>query len=52
MSTRADFTAVMGLVFAGKLKPVIDAAFPLSDIRAAHERLERGEVFGKIVLRA
>ncbi|OGO48328.1 MAG: hypothetical protein A2W37_08245 [Chloroflexi bacterium RBG_16_63_12] len=50
MSTRADFAAVMGLVFAGKLKPVIDAAFPLSDIRAAHERLERGEVFGKIVL--
>ena len=52
MSTRADFAAVMGLVFAGKLKPVIDAAFPLSDIRAAHERLEQGEVFGKIVLRA
>jgi NADPH:quinone reductase-like Zn-dependent oxidoreductase len=52
MSTRADFAAVMGLVFAGKLKPVIDAAFPLSDIRAAHERMEQGEVFGKIVLRA
>ncbi len=50
MSTRADFAAVMGLVFAGKLKPVVDAAFPLSDIRAAHERMERGEVFGKIVL--
>ena len=50
MSTRADFAAVMGLVFAGKLKPVIDAVFPLSDIRAAHERMERGEVFGKIVL--
>jgi len=50
MSTRADFAAVMGLVFAGKLKPVIDAAFPLSDIRAAHERMEQGEVFGKIVL--
>ena len=50
MSTCADFAAVMGLVFAGKLKPVIDAAFPLSDIRAAHERMEQGEVFGKIVL--
>lgn len=50
MSTRADFAAVMGLVFAGKLQPVIDAAFPLSDIRAAHERMEQGEVFGKIVL--
>lgn len=50
MSTRADFAAVMGLVFAGKLRPVIDATFPLSGIRAAHELMERGEVFGKIVL--
>jgi len=50
MSTRAEFAAVMGLVFAGKLRPVIDSAFPLSDIRAAHEKLERSEVMGKIVL--
>jgi NADPH:quinone reductase-like Zn-dependent oxidoreductase len=50
MSTRADFVTVMGLVFAGKLKPVIDAVFPLAEIRAAHEKMERGEVFGKIVL--
>ena len=52
MSTRADFAAVMGLVFSGKLKPVIDTTFPLQEIRAAHERIEQGEVFGKIVLRA
>jgi NADPH:quinone reductase-like Zn-dependent oxidoreductase len=50
MSTRAEFAVVMGLVFAGKLKPVIDAVFPLSGIRAAHEKMERGEVLGKIVL--
>jgi NADPH:quinone reductase-like Zn-dependent oxidoreductase len=50
MSTRAEFATVMGLVFAGTLKPVIDSTFPLSDIRAAHERLERGEVLGKVVL--
>jgi NADPH:quinone reductase-like Zn-dependent oxidoreductase len=50
MSTRAEFAAVMGLVFAGKLKPVIDSTFPLADIRAAHERLEGGEVLGKIVV--
>jgi NADPH:quinone reductase-like Zn-dependent oxidoreductase len=40
----------MGLVFAGKLKPVIDSVYPLPDIRAAHEKLEQGEVMGKIVL--
>ena len=50
MSTRAEFATVMGLVFAGKLKPVIDSTFPLKDIRAAHEHMERGEVTGKIVL--
>jgi NADPH:quinone reductase-like Zn-dependent oxidoreductase len=29
---------------------VIDTHFPLADLRAAHERLERGEVQGKLVL--
>ncbi|MEK7325957.1 MAG: zinc-binding dehydrogenase [Chloroflexota bacterium] len=50
MGTRADFATVMGLVFAGKLHAPIDSTFPLSDIRAAHEKMERGDVFGKIVL--
>ncbi len=52
MSTRAEFATVMGLVFAGKLKPAIDSTFALADIRAAHERLEQGAVLGKIVLAA
>jgi len=50
MSTRAEFATVMGLVFAGRLKPVVDTTFALPEIRAAHERLERGDVLGKIVL--
>jgi NADPH:quinone reductase-like Zn-dependent oxidoreductase len=50
MSTLGQFATVMGLVFAGKLKPVVDTIFPLADIRAAHERLEQGRVLGKIVL--
>ncbi len=50
MSTRAEFATVMGQVFAGRLKPIIDSSFPLTDIRAAHERLEQGEVLGKITL--
>ncbi len=32
------------------LRPIIDEVFPLKDAAAAHERLERGEQFGKIVL--
>jgi NADPH:quinone reductase-like Zn-dependent oxidoreductase len=50
MSTRADFTEVMDLVVAGKLKAVIDSTFPLKEAAAAQERLWNGENFGKITL--
>ena len=50
MSNRSEFEEVMRLVCAGTLKPVIDSVMPLHEIRAAHERLERGEQFGKIVV--
>ena len=42
MGTRADFEAVLDLVTSGRAKPVIDEVVPLSEARAAHERLERG----------
>jgi NADPH:quinone reductase-like Zn-dependent oxidoreductase len=32
------------------LKPVIDRVYPLAEIRAAHERLEAKEQFGKVVV--
>ena len=50
MSNRSEFEEVMRLVFAGELKPVIDKVFKLDEIRAAHERMEKGEQFGKIVI--
>lgn len=50
MGTHSDFRTVMQLIFAGRLKPVVGQVFPLSEIRAAHELLESGDVFGKIVL--
>lgn len=37
-------------VAAGKLKPVIDATFPLAEAAAAHARMEAGDHVGKIVL--
>jgi NADPH2:quinone reductase len=49
MGTRADFEGVYDLV-AGGAKPILDRVFPLAEVRAAHERLEQGEQFGKIVL--
>ena len=50
MSGVADFERVMRLVFAGQLSAVVDEVLPLDRIREAHERLERGDVFGKLVL--
>ncbi len=50
MGTRTDFEAVMALVFAGRLHPVVDQVLPLSAIRLAEERLEQDKQFGKIVL--
>jgi NADPH:quinone reductase-like Zn-dependent oxidoreductase len=50
MGTKKDFTEVMGLIFAGKLHAVIDKTFPMAEVRAAHERLEKGEQLGKITL--
>jgi NADPH:quinone reductase-like Zn-dependent oxidoreductase len=51
MGTRSDFQGAYDLIAAGKAKPVVDEVFPLSEARAAHERLEAGEQLGKIVLR-
>ncbi|HAV78456.1 MAG TPA: alcohol dehydrogenase [Anaerolineae bacterium] len=50
MSTMDDFTEVMNLVTAGKLKPIMDKTFPLKDAALAQERLWRNENFGKITL--
>ena len=50
MGGRGELDEVLKHVFTGKLKPVVDRTFPLSDTRAAHEYLEGREQFGKIVV--
>jgi NADPH:quinone reductase-like Zn-dependent oxidoreductase len=50
MGSPAEFREVMRLVFAGALKPVIHEVLPLADAARAHEMLEAGSVFGKLVL--
>jgi NADPH:quinone reductase-like Zn-dependent oxidoreductase len=50
MGTMGELHEVLSHVFAGRLKPVVDRLFPLSEIRAAHEYLEKSQMFGKIVL--
>lgn len=51
MGSLDDFRTVMEYVFSGKIKPVIDSVYPLEQAREAYARYERGEQFGKIVLR-
>jgi len=50
MGTREDFEAAYELVKSGRAKPVVDSVLPLAEAKAAHERMEAAEQFGKIVL--
>ncbi len=50
MGTTEDFETVMGLVFEGKLNPILDRQFPLEDAGMAFARMQAGEQRGKITL--
>jgi NADPH:quinone reductase-like Zn-dependent oxidoreductase len=50
MGSPQEYRTVMDLVFRGELKPVIHTTLPLEEARRAHEILEAGEGFGKVVL--
>jgi NADPH:quinone reductase-like Zn-dependent oxidoreductase len=50
MGTMGELHDVLKHVFSGELKPVVDTIYPLADARFAHERLEKSQQFGKIVL--
>ncbi len=50
MGTQGEFLEVMKHIFSGKLRPVVDKSFPLREAAAAHQRLEKSEQFGKVIL--
>jgi NADPH:quinone reductase-like Zn-dependent oxidoreductase len=47
----ARAASMFGDIQSGRLAPVIDSVLPLSEIVAAHEALEAGQAFGKIILK-
>ena len=49
-ATRLFAEQVVPLLANGAVRPVIDKVFRLEDVRAAHQRLESNESFGKLVL--
>jgi NADPH:quinone reductase-like Zn-dependent oxidoreductase len=51
MGSKAELYSVLDLVGRSRVRPVIDIVVPLAKALEAHERLEKREQFGKIVLR-
>ncbi|MBI2820821.1 MAG: zinc-binding dehydrogenase [Acidobacteria bacterium] len=51
MGGKAELLEAGRLLKNGQLKPVVDRVFPLEEIRQAHQYLEEGMQFGKVVLR-
>ncbi len=50
MANRREFRDVMGQLFAGRLKAVVDRTFPLADTAAALTLLQKAQQFGKLVV--
>ena len=50
MGSHQDFRDILQLIKTGRLKPVIDRVMPLSEGKDAYGLMERGEIFGKLVL--
>lgn len=50
MGTQKEFREVMGNLFAGRLKAVIDRVLPAERAAEGHRALEGGAVFGKVVV--
>jgi len=41
---------VLKHIFAGRMGAVVDRVFPLKELHAAHEHLEKSRMFGKVVV--
>jgi NADPH:quinone reductase-like Zn-dependent oxidoreductase len=51
MGLPSDFEGAYELIQAGRARVHVDSVFPLAEASKAHERLESGTQFGKVVLR-
>jgi NADPH:quinone reductase-like Zn-dependent oxidoreductase len=48
---REDLARLFGMLAEGRIHPVVAETLPLAEVRRAHERVEAGEVAGKLVLK-
>lgn len=51
MGSNEEFKKSMVYLFDGSVKPIIDSIHSLSRVREAHERLESGKHFGKVLIK-
>ena len=47
---RRDLDQAAQLLAQGKVRSIVTERYPLSDVNAAHQRLQSGEVLGRLVL--
>jgi NADPH:quinone reductase-like Zn-dependent oxidoreductase len=50
MGSDAEYREIVRVLGTGELRPIVDRVFAFSDVRAAFERMERGEQMGKVAV--
>jgi NADPH:quinone reductase-like Zn-dependent oxidoreductase len=50
MGSMGELHLALKFIFSKQVMPVIDRIYPLAETRAAHERLENKEQFGKVIV--
>lgn len=48
--TKSFTEEMLGRFATGELKPIIDEVLPMTDVQAAHQRMDANDTFGKLVL--
>jgi zinc-binding alcohol dehydrogenase/oxidoreductase len=51
MGSRHELLQCLRLIERRIMRPVVDSVFPLEQLRQAQERMEKREMFGKIVVK-
>ena len=50
MGNAAEYAEIVQRLGKGQLRPVVDRAYPMTEVRRAYERLAKGEQLGKVVV--
>ncbi|HJW19822.1 MAG TPA: zinc-binding dehydrogenase, partial [Candidatus Nitrosotalea sp.] len=50
LGSRSQLVALHKFMKLKKIKPVIDSIFDLKDVKLAHQKMEKSNQFGKILL--